>query len=329
MSRFDVEMGGDLAPFQSVLLRSESVSSSKIENLSASARAIAEAEVTGHGKRNAMVIASNTAAMSAALRLADDLDSDAILEMHRTLMDGTDPSIAGHWRDDYVWVGKDDVPHTADHVGPAPERIMDSLNDLADFMRRDDLPVMAQAAIAHAQFETIHPFFDGNGRTGRALLHSFLRGKGLVRNVTIPVSGGLLARRDEYFDALTAYREGDPEPIVTVTAEAAVRGVAHGRELVHGLRTVRDDWKDRLSGVRQHSRVHDLADGLLAQPVISAREATAILGTTNVHRHIDVLIARGILQGHQDYKSRNMLWRAQAVLDEMDAYSARIAQRRR
>jgi Fic family protein len=84
------------------------------------------------------------------------------------------------------------------------------IDDLVAFARRTDIPLLTQAAVAHAQFETIHPFPDGNGRTGRALIHSMLRGHGLTHNVTVPVSAGLLTDTSAYFDALTAYREGEP-----------------------------------------------------------------------------------------------------------------------
>ncbi len=93
---------------------------------------------------------------------------------------------------------------TAEFVAAAPPRIARAMADLVDFMARDDLPALAQAAVAHAQFETIHPFPDGNGRTGRALVHALLRAKGVTRHVTVPVSGGLLHDREGYVTALDA-----------------------------------------------------------------------------------------------------------------------------
>ncbi|WP_408654831.1 Fic family protein [Jatrophihabitans sp.] len=112
--------------------------------------------------------------------------------------------------------------------------------DLETFLSRNDLPPLIHAAIAHAQFETIHPFSDGNGRTGRALVHSILRAKGLTRQVTVPVSAGLLADTNSYFAALTAYREGDPEPIVERLSNATFAAVNNGRTLVAELHAVRD-----------------------------------------------------------------------------------------
>ena len=95
------------------------------------------------------------------------------------------------------------------------------MDDLIVFLGRENVEPLAHAAVAHAQFETIHPFADGNGRVGRAIVHSLLRSKRVTRNVTIPVSAGLLTNLDSYSDALTEYWRGRPEPIVRLMAEAS------------------------------------------------------------------------------------------------------------
>lgn len=333
ISAFDTDLGHEVAPFASVLLRSEAAASSQIEQLSASARKIAEAEVNGSGTPHAEQIVANTRAMKAALDLADRLDEDAILSMHDVLMRPSDADIAGRWRDDQVWIGGParlgaGTPHNADFVPPVAKRVPQAIHDLLEFIRRDDLPVMAQVAVAHAQFETIHPFPDGNGRTGRALMQSMLRTKGLTRHVSVPVSSGLLADTDGYFSALTSYRAGDIEPVVACVARAALIGVDNGRALVADLEDVRATWEKQLVGLRADSGARVLAQGLIHQPVISAVEARAILGISkNEHRQIAALVAAGILKPHQDYKTRNMTWRAQDVLDALDRYSTRGGRR--
>jgi hypothetical protein len=98
IARFDAELGTEVAPFATVLLRSESASSSRIENLTSGAKAIALAELGSKDKRNATEIVGNVAAMRAALDLADRLDADAILAMHEALMRGDHGGIAGRWR---------------------------------------------------------------------------------------------------------------------------------------------------------------------------------------------------------------------------------------
>jgi Fic family protein len=109
-------------------------------------------------------------------------------------------------------------------------------------MRRDDIAALTQAAIAHAQFETIHPFADGHGRTGRAIVSALLRANGVTEKVTIPVSSGLLTNTGLYFDALGAYREGSIQPIVERFAESGVEAVGNGRLLAAEIRGVESDY---------------------------------------------------------------------------------------
>jgi Fic family protein len=329
IARFDADMGGEIAPFRSVLLRSESAASSRIENLTASARAIAEAEIGAADRHNAVEIVANSRAMEAAVALADRLDADAILAMHHALLEEIDPAIAGRWRAEQVWIGGTAIgPHEASFVPPHHTRVPAAIDDLVKFMRRDDVPVLVQAAIAHAQFETIHPFPDGNGRTGRALLHSMLRSKGLTRNVTVPVSAGLLTDTGAYFDALDTYRLGDPSAMVGRLAEASFAAIANGRTLVIELREIRERWTSRISA-RRDSAVWHVADLLLRRPVVNSRLLTRELGLapSNVYRYIEPLVDAGVLREFTD-RRRDRAWRSTEVLGALDAFAARAGRRR-
>ena len=282
-------------PYAPLLLRSESAASSKIENLTASAKAIALAELGDPTKHNAAIIVANTRAMQAALALADDLDEQAILDMHEALIGPSHPEWVGHWRDEQVWVGGSNYgPHGAMFVPPRHERVPEAMADLVAFMRRDDVPALVQATIAHAQFETIHPFPDGNGRTGRALIHSLLRAKRLTRTVTVPVSAGLLTDTDAYFDSLTAYREGDPTTIVELIADASFRAVDNGRTLASDLAAIREGWNERIT-VRRGAAAHRLADLLVRQPVVDSPLVQRELGVaaTNANTAIEHLEEQG------------------------------------
>ncbi|MFC4805860.1 Fic family protein [Falsarthrobacter nasiphocae] len=326
---FDAEHGGTVAPYAALLLRSESASSSEIERLSASARRIAEAEVTGAGTEHALMIVGNVRAMNAALRFAETLDVAALQSMHRALMERSDPEGAGQLRQDQVWIGGRAFmgagsPHDADFVPPVAGRVPGALEDLMEFAARMDLPALAQAAVAHAQFETIHPFEDGNGRTGRALLQAMLRAKGITRSVTAPVSAGLLADPSDYVAALTAYREGAIDPIVECVARASLIGLVNGRNLASDLADVRLAWEEQLQGVRADSAARRLAEGLFQQPVVSAQLARELLGVeANEHRHIKVLEERGILKQTRHHKTRNSTWRADDILHALDRYADR------
>ena len=330
IARFDTEMGADIAPFAAILLRSESAASSRIERLTASAKAIALAELGDDDRRNAAEIVANTHAMQAAVDLADRLDDAAILAMHQALMAPHDESLAGRWRTEQVWIGGSDYgPHAAEFVAPHQDRVPALMADLTRFIQRDDIPTLIQAAIAHAQFETIHPFHDGNGRTGRALVHALMRGRGLTRNVTVPVSAGLLTSTDDYFAALDRYRAGDTTRIVTLLAEASFTAIANGRQLVADLRDIRRRW-DTAIRARSDALVWRLADVLLRQPVIDADLATREVGaspanTRNAIRHlVDVRVLTEV-----SGRRRNQRWLAAEVLSALDDFAARAGRRRR
>jgi Fic family protein len=328
IARFDAELGAEVAPFASVLLRSESASSSKIENLTSGAKSIALAELGSRDRRNATEIVGNVAAMVAALDLADRLDEDAILAMHKALLVDVEPELAGRWRAEQVWIGGDSFgPHGAAFVPPHHEHVPALMADLVNFTQRPDLPLLSQAAIAHAQFETIHPFPDGNGRTGRALIHAMLRGHGLTRNVTVPVSAGLLTDTNGYFDALTAYRNGEPTAIVEQLANASFAATANGRQLVLDLRGIKQRWDDRITA-RRGASAWRLADVALRQPVVDTPSVARELGVTrqNALRAIAPLTEAGILEEFTGF-ARNRMWQAREVLDALDDFAERAGRR--
>lgn len=328
VARFDAGLAATGLPFTATLLRSESASSSQIENLTSSARAIAMAGIGERSGANARLIIANVRAMHAAIEMADRLDASAILAMHKALLSGDDPDNAGRWRREQVWVGGTGFgPHQAEFVPPHHERIPRLIDDLIHFVRRDDVPALVSAALAHAQFETIHPFVDGNGRTGRALLHAVLRARGVMQDVTVPLSAGLLADTNAYFDALTTYRAGDPSAIVRQLADAAFAAVANGRILVDDLQAIRRRWSQEVSA-RADSAVWRIADLLLRQPVIDAATVQRELGITsaNAHRALRRLVDAGVL-GELTGKQRRRLWQSAEVITALDDFAARASRR--
>jgi len=330
LARFDAEMGADIAPFGAILLRSEAAASSRIENLTASAKAVALAELGDTSRHNANEIVANTTAMTAAIALADRLDAPAILAMHAALLEDHDPTIAGSWRHSQVWIGSSNYgPHTASFVPPHHTRVEQAIDDLVGFMQRDDLPVLSQAAIAHAQFETIHPFPDGNGRTGRAIVHCMLRGKRLTRQVTVPVSAGLLTDTTRYFDALMAYRTGDVESIVERFAEASFESVVNGRELVTDLRTIRSAWGEAITSRRQ-ATIWRALDVVFRHPVLDNALVRSELDVSvmGADAAITQLVEIGALQEITGGR-RNRRYAANQVLAALDAFAQRAGRRSR
>jgi len=324
LSRFDAEAGTIAAPFASILLRSESASSSEVENLTSSAKQVALAEIGESGSGNARMVVANVRAMTAAIAMSDNLDESSILAMQDALLRDSAPEYVGHWRDQQVWIGGGSVsPHAALFVPPHHSRVPALMADVVAFARRTDVPVLAQAAIAHAQFETIHPFPDGNGRTGRALLQGMLRHGRLTRNITVPVSAGLLRDTDAYFGALTKYRAGDANSIVAAVAEACFAAVKNGRALVDDIQDAEKSWDVRVIA-RSDSSVHRVKKYLLRQPVVNTKTVAAELGISDVAAQsaIDRLVEASVLT-QMSVGNRNRIWQAPEILGALDAFGER------
>lgn len=316
MVRFDADHAS-MDATAPVLRRCEAVASSAIENIDASARAVAEAELApATGKTAARLIVTHTEAIDVGQRCAV-VDTETIREMHAALLAGQDRHTPGRWRTCAVWIGGW-TPCTAVFVAPAPVRVSEAMQDLAAFMVRDDLPRLAQIAVAHAQFETIHPFSDGNGRTGRALAAAMLRSTGVVRDVTVPLSVGLRADIGGYIRALTAFRAGDPVPIIEVFAAAGHRGVEAGTWVMQQLAQVRAGWDDRITA-RADAAVWRVADLLVSRPVINAAVVGQVLGVASDHprRFLAPLLDAGIVV-ESTGRTRDRIWRAPDILAVLD-----------
>ncbi|WP_426626215.1 Fic family protein [Leifsonia sp. McL0607] len=325
--RFDSEMTRFPAPFSGILLRTESASSSQIENLTSGPRAIAEAAIGERAEGNAALIISNVRAMEAAIRLADTISNASIIEIHDALLREAQPERVGAYRDEQVWIGGR-LPHDAQFVAPHQERVPAAMDDLIAFIRRTDVPVLAQAAIAHAQFETIHPFPDGNGRTGRALLHALLRHAGVLRHLTVPVSAGLLTDIRSYFEALTAYRRGEPGAIVAAFADASFSALANAKHLADDLEALRRDGDTALSDIRADATARVLADLSLEYPALNSTIAVRLTGASRpaVTHALAQLADRGILAPGNS-KRRNRIWVNQEALDALEAFAVRTGRR--
>lgn len=324
MERFDQSALGWGAPFASVLLRSESASSSQIERLTASARRIALATLGDDRSVNAAMIARNTRAMQAAVSLADSPGVDAILAMHRELGGGDDPVNSGRFREQWVWIGGHS-PVTARFVATHHSNVPGAIADLAKFMARTDVEPLTQAAIAHAQFETIHPFTDGNGRTGRALVSAILRQREVARNMSVPISAGLLVDTERYFDALIAYRTGDLHPVVGVFTEAAQAAVANAMELRRDSEQVRE--AILATGERQTASLRAIAEICATEPAFTIGMLVERgIAESTAYRTADRLVDRGLLRKERAI-NRATVWSVPSLVQALDEFALRAGRR--
>jgi Fic family protein len=269
-----------------LLLRSEAVGSSKIERLAVTHTNLARALVDpGAARGAARAVAANVRALERAIALGTEerpLGVRDLIEVHRILMADDDPEGAGVVRNEQNWIGgRQPNPIDAVYIPPPPEEVSGLLLDFVTFLNRADLPAVAQAAMAHAQFETIHPFADGNGRVGRALIHLVLRRRGLTPRFVPPVSVVLGAHADAYVAGLTGYRDPDGlEPWLQAFARATSQAAGESRQLADSVRQLEERWLERAGRPRTDSTSAKIIRSLPAQPIITAATARLVTGTS-------------------------------------------------
>lgn len=291
-----------LAALARNLLRSESAASSRIEGVKISHKRLARAAYARAGGRRgdnrAAEVLGNVEAMERAIDLggrADPLTVDDIRDIHRTLLRFTeDKEIAGVVRTKQSWIGGNDYhPIGAVYVGPPYEQVPELLEDLCRFIARTDLAAIAQAAIAHAQFENIHPFVDGNGRTGRALIYTILRRRGEITNYIPPISLVLGSQPKNYVAGLGAYSTGNVGLWCTRFADATSRAATEAERMTERIEALQSAWLERLGQPRSDSAARELISALPAQPVIDVATAQQLTGKS----HVAVGNALGLLEG--------------------------------
>jgi Fic family protein len=319
-----------------LLLRAESVASSRLEGLEVGPRRLLRAEAARQmGETPADITAEevlgNIDAMRAALAIGESdepITADALLKVHRRLLrDTAIRQHAGRIRTVQNWIGGSEYnPCSAAYVPPPAERVPDLLDDLAQFCNSDSLPAVVQAAIAHAQFETIHPFADGNGRTGRALVHLILRRRGLSTSVQPPVSLILATHASGYIGGLTGFRfDGSPDGAaareglnswVGFFAAACTRAVDDAIAFEKRCQELEAEWRARIGRIRSGSSVDLLVRLLPGTPILTVRSAMAVLGRSKpqVNEAVSRLEGVGVLK-QVTVGRRNRAFEAREVID--------------
>lgn len=300
-----------------ILLRAESVASSRIEGLEVGGRRLAKltaartegAEVSD---ATADAVLANIDAMVRAIELADregDLTTEDVCSVHAALTARELPErYVGTLRTEQNWVGGGSYnPCGAAFVPPPPDAVPGLLADLMAFVSGAAYSPLVQAAVAHAQFETIHPFVDGNGRTGRALIHVVLRRRGLAPRFVPPISLALATESDAYVAGLTDFRYvGSPGEAaaggvarwVDLFAGAALRSAADAAAFAERLDVLEEEWRATVGRVRKNSAADLLLAALPGVPIVTARTAAGLIGRSfqAANEAIDALVTAGVLK---------------------------------
>lgn len=324
------------------LLRSEAIASSHIEGVVPSAKQVALAElgtteqVQGLSAQAKLVANNLTVVQDAAGRLAEaDSISPADLELLHAALLAEEPRLHGI-RTRQNWIGgAEHHPLDADFVPPAAEHVPQLIDDLLDYATGAADSPLVQAAIVHAQFETIHPFSDGNGRVGRALIHTVLTRRGLTETAVLPISLVLATRRSEYVEGLTAYRfEGGPDSAaaaaaiaewVRVFVSAADDAVTQSKRIVADIQHLRAEWEARLAehreaggrrrALRSDSTTAHILDALPSAPVLTVKTVAALFDVSGKAaaaaldelENADILSTRSIGRGARAYLADDLL----------------------
>jgi Fic family protein len=326
-TRFDERFSSKAYDLPALLLRSESASSSQIERLTSSLRNVVLAELTDDTSENARLIAAHTRSMRRALSDDGPITTDAIVDMHRILMD--DAPFTGSFREQQVWIGGTSFsPHEATFVPPHADRVAAAMEDWTTFANRTDVEPIAKAALAHAQFETVHPFTDGNGRCGRTLLHRMMRQDEVFSSGTLPISSGLLHDVDGYMVALDAYQQGDPVPIICAVADAFDSAIVVAADAVREIDGCLEEWDERMTE-RRGSSIRRLPALLVEQPVVDVKYVADKLGITTraALTLVDRACEYGILERFGS-KRRGAFYQSPELLEIMEDISNAAVLRR-
>jgi Fic family protein len=272
--------------------------------------------------------------MEAAVSRAGDpspIEVADITAVHATLMAHDRDALPGRIREVQNWLGgRVDSPLGAEYVPPPAELVGGLLEDLVAFLRRDDLPPVAQAAIAHAQFETIHPFIDGNGRVGRCLIHVVLRRAGVAPRFVSPVSIVLAARPAAYVAGLVAFREGRIAEWVEAFGNACAEAAAEALALADAVVRLQSEWFGRAGRPRSDSAAAKIIGWLPAQPIVSAPTVRTAIGTSQQQtlRGLKSLEEAGVLRQISEGRYARQ-YAATELFDLVTEYEERVVGRRR
>lgn len=331
LGHLDLVHGRTLKALNHLQLRAEAVDSSKIENVDASLADYGRALLGVGANASAVSMASATAALTRMISDAESTRSirrDAILRAHEDLFrrHPDEAHRAGTFRTTQNWVGGSDYsPIRALHVPPPPETVPDYLDDLFAFANRDDVPTLVQAAIVHAQFESIHPFIDGNGRIGRALIHAVLRRRRAARHLTVPIASALVAHRERYFAALNDYRSGSAAPVIAMLASATSTATAESWRTATRLNEMRNEWRDAVGGSRPGTALHRLLDLLTEEPIVNIALVMERIDISESTARVTIRTLEDARVLTRAARSRRApVWLAKPVLDEVEDLSSRI-----
>ena len=308
-------------------LAREAVLSSRIEGTQATLGEILAADAGASVERSPddlKEVANYVAALDHGIRRLKELplSTPLILELHERLMQDVLGELAtpGEFRRMQNWIGSPGCAMAdASYVPPPPEELPECMAALEAFLQDASLPPLVQIALAHYQFEAIHPFIDGNGRVGRLLITLFLVERGVLPTPMLYLSAFFEATRDHYYSCLRRVsREGDWEAWLTYFFNGMARQAEDALSRAETINDLLAHWRTAVAGIPSKVLPRTL-DRLAANPYITAKRLSSDLGIafTTAQRAIEKLQDLGIVREISQTK-RDRVYCARGILEVLE-----------
>jgi Fic family protein len=307
-------------------VRLEAVLSSRIEGTQTSVGQLLLFEADAHAaappEGDLLEVVNYTRALDHALAALERLPLSLRLlrETHAILMSGVrgEAVTPGEFRRSQNWIGPPgSTLQTARFVPPPVEAMHDSLADLERFLHEDELPNLIALALAHYQFETIHPFLDGNGRIGRLLVPLALCQRGVLTRPMLYLSAYFERHRNRYYHLLfETSATGDPIPWINYFLDGVARQALDAEERTVRLVDLQGDIREDLLASRVTNTTLRLAESLLDRPYVTAKRVTREFDVTapTAQKAIESLVDQGILTEVTGRK-RNRVYLSPRIMD--------------
>lgn len=293
--------------FMSMYVRKEALLSSQIEGTQCTLDDILNPLMEENTNRNVSDVVNYIKATEFALNRLHSLPlcNRLIKETHAVLMEGVrgQEKSPGEFRYSQNWIGgQGSTIRNARYIPPNPEDMQTAMSDLEKYMNGDDsLDPLIQAALIHYQFETTHPFLDGNGRVGRLLITLFLMEKGILSRPALYISHFLKMNRIEYYDRMTQVRKtGDYEQWVMFFLQALSDSAGDAIQTIDALTALHNQSVAKLGtfSKRQQTNLLKLFAYIETNPIIDIQKTAAALGLSynTVSKMVTILVDEGILR---------------------------------
>lgn len=317
LSKLDGFIKEKVSGFPMILLRTEALSSTQIEHFNSSNKNIAIAQISNSSNFESNVIKDNLEAMNDVLNSNKEISLDLLIEINKKVLNDDSVKI----RDKVNWIGSSNsLPQNAIYVPPHPELLQQYMDEFIKFTKRTDLHPLVHAALAHAYFEHIHPFEDGNGRVGRIIIQIILKNSYFLENMFMPISAGLVKNNNEYINALNNFKDGNYETIIELILNSVLSVVPIVYDVLDQVIILKASWQDKLKA-RKDSYIWKILDELIIQPVINVNyiKNKYNINDQAVRNSIKTLIEANIIAPINANK-RNVLYESSEVLKIIDDF---------